>query len=35
MSVIGVEIEGAASRAEAIRREADEPHSELVRFGPD
>jgi homoserine O-acetyltransferase/O-succinyltransferase len=35
MSVIRVEIEGAASRAEAIRREADEPHSELVRFGPD
>ena len=35
MSVIGVEIEGAAARAEAIRREADEPHSELVRFGPD
>src|SRR5476651_1130551 len=33
MSVIRVEIEGAASRAEAIRREADEPHSELVRFG--
>ncbi len=35
MSVIRVEIEGAASRAEAIRREADEPHSDLVRFGPD
>ncbi len=35
MSVISVEIEGAASRAEAIRREADEPHSELVRFGPE
>ena len=35
MSVIGVEIEGAASRAEAIRREADEPHSDLVRLGPD
>jgi len=35
MSVIRVEIEGAASRAEAIRREADEPHSELVRFGPE
>jgi len=35
MSVISVEIEGAASRAEAIRREADEPHSDLVRFGPD
>jgi homoserine O-acetyltransferase/O-succinyltransferase len=35
MSVIRVEIEGEASRAEAIRREADEPHSELVRFGPD
>jgi homoserine O-acetyltransferase len=35
MSVIRVEIEGAASRAEAIRREADEPHSDLVRFGSD
>ena len=35
MSVISVEIEAAASRAEAIRREADEPHSDLVRFGPD
>ena len=35
MSVIRVEIEGGASRAEAIRREADEPHSDLVRFGPD
>jgi len=35
MSVIGAEIEDAAGRAEAIRREADEPHSELVRFGPE
>jgi homoserine O-acetyltransferase len=35
MSVIRVEIEGGASRTEAIRREADEPHSDLVRFGPD
>ncbi|HLL28221.1 MAG TPA: homoserine O-acetyltransferase [Xanthobacteraceae bacterium] len=34
MSVIRVEMEGA-SRAEAIRREADEPHSDLVRFGAD
>ena len=32
MSVIRAGIEGA-SRAEAIRREADEPHSKLVRFG--
>jgi len=35
MSVIRAEFEGAVSRAEAIRREADEPHSKLVRFGPD
>jgi homoserine O-acetyltransferase len=35
MSVIRAEFEGAASRADAIRREADEPHSSLVRFGPD
>jgi homoserine O-acetyltransferase len=35
MSVIRAEFEGAAGRAEAIRREADEPHSKLVRFGPD
>lgn len=32
MSVSRVETERAASRAEAIRREADEPHSELVCF---
>jgi homoserine O-acetyltransferase len=32
MSVIRVEIDGT-NRAEAIRREADEPHSQLVRFG--
>jgi homoserine O-acetyltransferase/O-succinyltransferase len=35
MSVIRAEFEGTASRAEAIRREADEPHSKLVRFGHD
>jgi len=34
MSVVRLEVE-AAKRAEAIRREADEPHSPLVRFGPE
>jgi homoserine O-acetyltransferase len=35
MSVIRVDLETPERRAEAIRREADEPHSPLVRFGPD
>ena len=35
MSVVRVELEGAASRAEAVRREADEPRSPVVRFGTD
>src|SRR5262249_18756430 len=34
MCAMRVEVE-AANRAEAIRREADDPHSKLVRFGPD
>ena len=34
MCAMRVEVE-AANRADAIRREADEPHSKLVRFGPD
>ncbi len=35
MSVIRVDLEAPERRAEAIRREADEPHSPLVRFGSD
>src|ERR1700680_3603947 len=35
MSVIRLEGAAAKSRAEAIRREADEPGSSLVRFGAD
>lgn len=35
MSISRVESEKAASRAEAILREADEPHSKLARFGAD
>src|SRR5712691_3726626 len=35
MSVIHVDLEAPDRRAEAIRREADEPHSPLVRFGSD
>jgi homoserine O-acetyltransferase len=35
MSVVRVELQGAESRAEAVRREADEPRSPVVRFGAD
>jgi homoserine O-acetyltransferase len=35
MNEIRVDIEETDNRAEAIRREADEPRSALVRFGPD
>jgi homoserine O-acetyltransferase len=35
MSVVRVELQGTESRAEAVRREADEPRSPVVRFGPD
>jgi homoserine O-acetyltransferase/O-succinyltransferase len=35
MSVVRVDVEAPESRARAIRREADEPRSEVVRFGPD
>jgi homoserine O-acetyltransferase len=35
LSVIRVELEGGISRAEAVRREADEPRSPVVRFGAD
>ncbi len=35
MSVVRVDLEGVASRALAVRREADEPRSPVVRFGPD
>jgi homoserine O-acetyltransferase len=35
MSVVRVELQGSESRAEAVRREADEPRSPVVRFGPD
>ena len=35
MSVVRVEVETPESRARAIRREADEPRSDVVRFGPD
>jgi homoserine O-acetyltransferase len=35
MTIVRIEREDKASRAEIIRREADEPHSKLVRFGKD
>ena len=35
MSVVRVDLEGAASRAGAVRREVDEPRSPVVRFGAD
>ena len=35
MSVVRVDVETPESRARAIRREADEPRSDVVRFGPD
>ena len=35
MSVVRVDLESPESRARAIRREADEPRSQVVRFGPD
>ena len=35
MSVVRVDLEGVANRALAVRREADEPRSPVVRFGPD
>jgi len=35
MSVVRVDLEGAANRAGAVRREVDEPHSPVVRFGTD
>ncbi len=35
MSVVRVDLEAPENRAKAIRREADEPRSQLVKFGPD
>jgi homoserine O-acetyltransferase len=35
MSVVRVDVEAPESRAKAIRREADEPHSPVARFGTD
>jgi homoserine O-acetyltransferase len=35
MSIVRIEREDKASRAEMVRREADEPRSKLVRFGKD
>jgi homoserine O-acetyltransferase len=35
MSVVRVDVETPESRARAIRREADEPRSQVARFGPD
>jgi homoserine O-acetyltransferase len=35
MSVVHVDLESPEARARAIRREADEPRSQVVHFGPD